>query len=165
LGLLNKSIQLIQANENKRENLPNIIWGNNKVGVWQTGIIMAAGWSDRFVIHSDNRLEYYYSQMRALPLINSMSGTYTIKGNVLEFRVNKVYYGIHHLGIEYGINGYDWINDETNTITFEKPLVYKFPITSISTKTFGRDGDLQRESITIGGQNYYKLSDDVNDKF
>jgi hypothetical protein len=160
------NIKIVQAFESMNENTSTISWNNRKTGIWQTSPAMAAGWSDRFVIYADNRLEYYDSQMRQLPLRVGMTGVYTIKGNVLEFQVNKMIYLMTDSEIEVnGMSGYAWENSKSNTIIFEKPIIYKFPVTVIFSKEFGKNNELTRETITFGGQEYYKLSDNVNDKF
>lgn len=68
------------------ENSETIVWGPEKEGVF----VMAAGWSDRFVIYSDNKMEFLFSQMSKLQLIKGLAGTYTIHGNVLLFSISQV---------------------------------------------------------------------------
>jgi hypothetical protein len=158
-----QNIDRIQAFENMNENLPNIIWDtNNKVGVWDWSIAMAAGWSDRFVIYPTNQLEYYFSQMSPLQISYGMNGTYTIKGNVLEYRVTEIY--IRNTGrINDSINGYSWEESGRNTIKFETPIIYKFPVTEIHIREY--DFGLKLETITIGGINFHRFTNNVNNKF
>jgi hypothetical protein len=162
-----QNIERIQAFENMNENLPNIIWNtNNKVGVWDWSIAMAAGWSDRFVIHSTNQLEYYFSQMSNLDISYGMNGTYTIKGNVLEYCVTEIF--IRNTGriIFDPINGYDWDQRGRNTIRFDPPIIYKFPITDIHIREYGINGtELKHETIAIGGINFHRFKNNVNNKF
>jgi len=168
------NIQTMRAFENRNETLPDIHWGENKVGVWQDIGIEADGWSDRFVIHSNNKLEYYYSQMRNFGIITGMSGTYIIKGNVLIYSVSEIYYSMNGIEIEYtGGFGYQFKESKPNTIKLENPLVFKFPISSITVKEFDNEfkfepdepEKIKRETITIGNKDFYKMRDDVNDKF
>ena len=146
------------------ENQPNIIWNSNdKIGVWDWSIAMAAGWSDRFVIYQTNKLEYYFSQMTPLKISYGMDGTYTIKGNILEYRVTGIY--IQNTGgiIDNAITGYSWGQSGENTIKFETPVIYKFPVTGIYIKEY--DFGLKRETITIGGINFHRFTNNVNNKF
>jgi hypothetical protein len=106
--------------------------------------------------------------MGQLNIRTGMTGTYQIRGNVLEFTVNEIIYRDIDLEIEVsGAFGYSWENYKPNTMTLEKPIIYKFPITAIETKTmtFGKNYELTRNVIKIGGIEYYKMTDDVNDKF
>jgi len=85
-----KNIEMIQKFEKMDENSETIVWGPEKEGVWQDIFVMAAGWNDRFVIYSDNKMEFLFSQMSELQLIKGLAGTYTIHGNVLLFSVSQV---------------------------------------------------------------------------
>jgi hypothetical protein len=156
------NIQLIQAFENRNENLLNVVL-NNPIGVWQDGPIMAAGWSCRFVIHQNNQLEYYFSQMRPIPLILGLNGNYSIKGNVLIYTVSQIYFLVNDSEINYSAGlGYQWGNSAINTLILEKPIVYKFPITSIVTREIYEG--LTRETLRIG-RDFYRMRNNVNDKF
>ena len=168
------NIQRMLSFESRNETLSDIQWDKNKVGVWQDSEIVGSGWSDRFVIHSNNQLEYYYSQMRELNIINGIYGTYTIKGNVLIYSVSEIYYSMNGIEMEYsGAFGYDFKESKRNTIKLENPLVFKFPVSSITVKEFDNKfkfepeepDKLKLETITIGGKNFYRMSDDVNEKF
>jgi len=163
------NLNLIQAFENRNENSPNTNWDNKKkIGVWQDMPQMAAGWSNRFVIHSNNVLEYYLSQMGQLKICHCLIGTYKIKGNVLEYTVNKILYTMHGIDIEYdGSFGSQWEDYVLNTITLSKPMIFKFPISGITTETIKSEwnGTYTKETIGIGGVKYYKMSDNVNEKF
>jgi hypothetical protein len=92
-----------------------------------------------------------------------MNGTYTIKGNVLEYRVTEIY--ILNTGriIDDAISGYDWETSGRNTIKFETPIIYKFPITEIHIREY--DFGLKHETITIGGINFHRFQNNVNNKF
>ncbi|GHT90907.1 hypothetical protein FACS1894140_0400 [Spirochaetia bacterium] len=159
-----RNIERVQSFESMNINNRNIAWDNTRIGIWQDLPAMAAGWADRFVIYSDNRMEFYDSQMRQLGIRFGMTGTYLIKGNVLEFTVNKIIYRDFDLEIGVsGASGYSWENSPRNTITLEKPIVYKFPVTAIETKIMGHE--FTRSVIKIGGSEFYKMRDDVNDKF
>jgi hypothetical protein len=150
-----QNIERIQAFENMNENIPDIIWdSNNKVGVWDWSIAMAAGWSDRFVIHPTNQLEYYFSQMSPLDISYGINGTYKIKGNVLEYRITEIYISNTERIIYDAINEYMWERKGSNTIKFETPIIYKFPMTDIHIREY--DFGLKRETITIGGINFHR---------
>jgi hypothetical protein len=148
------NIKSIQAFENRNEYVPNITWTSNRVGLWNNGIIAGSGYDNRFVIHSDDKLEFYYSQMRETAYYG-MDGTYSIKGNILEFYIDKI---ITEVRAGNGHGTYDLTYIE-NTII---PKIYKFPISDIVINDFG---EFKRETITIGGKNFYKFTDDVNNKF
>jgi hypothetical protein len=155
-------IQLIQSFENRNENLPNIVW-NNPIGIWQDGPIMAAGWSDRFVIHPNNRLEFYFSQMREMALILGLNGSYIIKGNVLIYSVSQIYIMMNDSEINSNAAfGYQWKNTTYNTLTLETPIVYKFPITNVVTREIFEG--VTREVLIIG-RNFFKMENNVNQKF
>jgi len=162
------NIQLIQTFESRNENQPDIHWNNDsKIGVWQVIPIEASGWSSRFVIHSTNKLEYYYSQMRELDIIRGINGTYTIKGNVLTWYITEIYFIIDCIELDWsGAFGFEFTDTKQNTIRLEKPIVYKFPISNITNKRvvdfWGNEHE--KSTITIG-IDFYKMSDDVNNKF
>jgi hypothetical protein len=162
------NIQAIQAFENMNENSQNIILSNT-IGVWQTSPAMASGWSDRFVFHPANRLEFYFSQMRHVSLIFGTNGSYTIRGNVLIYSVTQMYIIMNNSEIIYIFFGHQWEDTTLNIITFERPIVFKFPITNIETRSWTYDDSdeiiFSRETITIGGRDFFKMRDDVNDKF
>jgi len=157
-------IQLLQTFENRNENLPNVQWDKNKVGVWQSSFGMAAGWGDRFVIHPTHQLEYHFSQMRELPIVYCLKGAYIIKGNVLTWSVNEIEYSMTGLELSWsGAFGYEFSNAQKNTIRLEKPVIYKFPVSTITKKKIGdKDFETEVTIITIGGHDFYKMSDGVN---
>jgi hypothetical protein len=157
----NYNIRAIQAFGNMNENSRNIVL-NNLVGVWHGSPVVAAGYSERFIIHPNNRLEFYFSQMKNVPIASRLNGSYTIRGNVLIYSVTEIYFVMNNSEIMQGANGYEWENIEGNKLTLEKPIIFKFPVSNIGTRTWG--SDLTRETITIGGQDFFKLSDDVNDR-
>ena len=161
-----QNIELIQAFESRNENARTVNWGN-AVGIWQDYFMMASGWAGRFVIFPNDRLEYRYSSMRNLPIIEVLRGTYSIKGNVLEFRVTEIDYRVHEAHVENnGIVGFDWADysGDSNTITFKNPLILKFPVTEIVSKKIGDERDnYQKDAITIGGIDFYKMRDDTKD--
>jgi hypothetical protein len=156
------NIQLIQAFENRNENLQNIIW-HNPAGVWQDGPIMNSGWSNRFVIHTNGQMEFYFSQMSKIGIGFGMNGNYTIRGNVLIYSVTQVYFIMNDSEINYSaMSGYQWRNTIQNTFTLEKPIVYKFPVSNIAAREIFKG--LTRETVTIG-RDFFKMRDDINDKF
>ena len=71
-------IQMIQAFEGRNENLPFIVPGSI-TGFWQDSPAVASGYSDRFIFHPDNRLEFHFSEMQMMPVISWLNGHYEIK--------------------------------------------------------------------------------------
>jgi hypothetical protein len=104
--------------------------------------------------------------MRQLPVRTGMTGRYTVKGNVLKWEVVQIIYIKSMLEISLtGAFGFqwDWYSEqwERNTLTFEKPVVYKFPITPITTELV-HDNYLPEEGIefrvfSLGGKRFFKF--------
>lgn len=153
-------IQMIQAFENRNENLPNIVL-NKPVGFWHDSPAVAADYGERFLIHPNNRIEFYFSSMKNMPIASHLNGSYAIRGNVLIYSVTEIYFVMNNGDIKYEPWGYAWDSSRANKLTLERPIVYKFPISSIETRYWAFSG-LSRETLTIGGQEFYKFSDDVN---
>ncbi len=118
-----------------RDESKNTIKLEQTTGVWHSMIIMAAGWSNRFVFYSDNKLDYIFSQMRSLPIASEFHGEYEVKGNVLIFYVNEITYN-DYTPI-YKLIATDDLRDiesNRNCITFKNPLIFKFPIKTFEVK-------------------------------
>jgi hypothetical protein len=149
------NIKSIEAFENRNENIPNITWPYSRVGVWFEGVIPASGWADSLVIHSNNKLEFHYSQMSQMREIepqfkkeapySGMAGIYSIKGNVLEFRVDEI------------------ILPGDGNRYLKNPIIYKFPVSNIV--VIENSGNSKTEIITLGGIDFYKFTDDINFTF
>ena len=152
-------IQMIQSFENRNENLPNVIL-NNVTGWWHDSPAAAAGYGQRFIFHPDNRLEFYFSQMKDIPIASRLNGTYEIRGNVLIYSITEIYFYMNNADIHGYPWGYSWDNSTENKLTLEKPLVYKFSVSNIVTKYW--TSGLSRETITIGGHDFYKFPDEIN---
>ncbi|MBA2133687.1 YARHG domain-containing protein [Hydrogenispora sp. UU3] len=154
-----KNIEMIQKFEKMDENSETIVWGPEKEGVWQDIFVMAAGWSDRFVIYSDIKIEFLFSQMSELQLIKGLAGTYTIRGNVLLFSVSQIDIYEHDARFqESGGDGFTWANPKENTIYFKDPVILRFPVSKIY--TFNKFG-IERLAVEIGGREFYKMADNV----
>ena len=153
--------------EKMNENSATIIWGLEKEGVWQNGYGWASGWGDRFVIYSDNKIEFIYSQMEQLKTIERLVGTYEIKGNVLIFRVIQIEFYDHDQEIKFsGGFGYQWKNVSSNTITFKNPQIIKFPISQIQIKNKINMYDVPDiYLVVIGGFDFYRMEKDVREKY
>jgi hypothetical protein len=168
-----KLIERIKIFETRDENKKNVNLKSME-GIWQDYFIMAAGWSNRFVFYSDNKLDFLYSQMRYIPLAKEMIGTYEIKGNVLIFRVKEIIYNSYTPKYDT-ISFYDiWeIPDNRNTVTFKNPLEFKFPIKNFElNKTWkernystNEDVEFTKDYIELGSFSYYKMSTDPNSKY
>jgi len=152
-------IQMIQSFENRNENLPNIVL-NNSTGFWHDSPGVAADYGERFIFHPDNRLEFYFSTMTNMPIVYRLNGSYVIRGNVLIYSVTEIYFVTNNADIRAYSWGWSWDDETVNKLTLERPLVYKFPVSNITTTVFGSERSL--ETLTIGGRNFYKFSDDVN---
>jgi len=151
-------IQMIQAFENRNENLSNIIL-NKSTGFWHDSPGVAAAYGERFIFYPNNRLEFYFSDMQNMPIASRLDGSYVIRGNVLIYSVTEIYFYMNNGDITSKYWGLDWVNKTINKLTFERPIVYKFPVSKIETKAFS---DINRETLTIGGRDFFKFSDDVN---
>jgi hypothetical protein len=153
------NIRAIQAFENMNENSRNIVL-NNPAGFWHDSPVVAADYGERFIIHPNNRLEFYFSSMQNMPIASRLNGSYTIKGNVLIYSVTEIYIVMNNSEIEEYPWGHSWENETGNKLTLEKPIIFRFPVSNIETRTWG--SDFSRETITIGGKDFFKFSDDVN---
>ena len=168
-----KLIERIKFFETRDENKKNVDLKSME-GIWQDYFIMAAGWSNRFVFYSDNKLDFLYSQMRYIPLAKEMIGTYEVKGNVLIFKVKEIIYNSYTP--KYDTIGF-WdiweIPDNRNTVTFKNPLEFKFPIKNFElNKTWkqrnystNEDVEFTKDYIELGSFSYYKMSTDPNSKY
>jgi len=152
-------IEMIQSFESRNENLPNIVL-NNSTGFWHELPVVPADYGERFIIHPDNRLEFYFSGMQNMPIASRLNGSYEIKGNVLIYSVTEIYFVMNNADIRGYSWGDSWVDSTGNKLTLEKPLVYKFTVSNITTRVWG-DG-FSRETLTIGGRAFFKFSDDVN---
>jgi hypothetical protein len=152
-------IQMIQSFENRNENLPNVVL-NNSTGFWHDSPAVAASYGERFIIHPNNRLEFYFSSMQNMPIASRLNGSYEIKGNVLIYSVTEIYFVMNNADIRGYSWGDSWVNSTGNKLTLERPLVYKFPISNITTRIWS--GGFSLETLTIGGREFFKFSDDVN---
>ena len=152
-------IKMIQLFEDRNENLPNIVL-NNPTGFWHELPAVGTGYGEIFIIHPDNRLEFYFSSMQNMPIASRLNGSYEIRGNVLIYSVTEIYFVMNNADIRIYSWGYSWDNETGNKLTLEDPLVYKFPVLNITTTSWS-DGS-SRETLTIGGKEFFKFSDDVN---
>ncbi|MCL2720753.1 MAG: YARHG domain-containing protein [Treponema sp.] len=152
-------IGYIQAYESRNENLPNITL-NNPIGFWHDSPAVAASYGERFIFHPNNRLEFYFSNMQNMPIASRLNGTYLIRGNVLIYSVTEIYFVMNNADIRRYTWGNSWVNSTENKLTLERPIIYKFPVSGITTSTFGTDRTL--ETLEIGGRKYFKFSNNVN---
>ena len=151
-------IQMIQAFENKNENLPNIVW-NNSTGFWHDSPAVAADYSRRFIIHPNNRLEYYFSSMTNFPIGISLNGNYSISGNVLVYSVTEIYIKMNNSVLARYPWGYSWENNTGNKLTLDKPIVYRIHVSNIESYNWNNQ---TYETITIGGMRFFKISNNIN---
>ncbi len=159
-----QNIEIIQTFENMDEHCESIILGPEKEGIWQQGFGFTSGWGNRFVIYSNDEIEFIYSQMRQMPIIKRLAGTYKIKGNVLVFKVSEIDYYEHDQKVELsGGFGYQWLDGSDNTIIFKNSIVLKFPITELKNEvTYDM---LNIYSMMIGGLRFFRMEKDVNRKY
>jgi hypothetical protein len=153
-------IEMIQAFENRNENLPNIVL-NRPAGFWHDSPAVAADYSERFIIYPNNRMEFYFSSMTNMAIASRLNGSYVIRGNVLIYSVTEIYFEMNNADIKYEPWGYTWDKSTINKLTLERSIVYKFPISNIETRFWEFSG-LSRETLTIGGKDFFKFSDNVN---
>lgn len=160
------NIEIIRKFEQMNENSQTVVWGPEKEGVWQDHFVMAAGWGDRFVIYADNRMEFLFSQMSELQLIKGLAGTYEIRGNVLIFAVSQIdIYEQDGRFEESGGYGFTWLNPRENTIYFKNPIILRFPVSKIQAVNVYGIEDLWRLTVEIGGYTFYKMAEDVGEKY
>lgn len=160
-----RNINFIQAFESRNVYLPNANWDDRRIGIWQAMPIVGSGWAGRFVFHSNNNMEFRASQMGSQGIFRNLSGEYRIIGNILEFNVNRIYYLMHDGNIEMGFSGFRFINVQMNTITLTNPIVFKFPISSISTENayfWDRNVGI-RDQVIIGNTRFYRMSTTTED--
>jgi hypothetical protein len=158
------NIEKIQAFENRNENIPNVVW-NNPFGFWHDSPVVAAGYGQRFIIHPNNRLEFYFSDMTNLPISTRLNGNYTIRGNVLIYSVTEIHFLINNSVIRSEPWGLNWESTEGNKIILENPMIYKFSISGVEhyvwDSQYNRNNN-SYDTIIIGGQRFFRFSEDVN---
>jgi hypothetical protein len=151
-------IQIIQSFENRNENSPNVVL-NNPIGFWNGSPVIADGFGQRFIIHTNNRLEFYFPSMQNMPIASHLNGSYEIRGNVLIYSVTEIYFVINNADIRGYPWGDSWGDSTGNKLTLERPLIYKFPVSNITTRVWNGSS---YEILTIGGKDFFKISNDVN---
>ena len=151
-------IQMIQQFEKRNENIPNIIL-KDIVGFWHDSPGVGSGYGERFIFHPNSKLEFYYSEMKSIPIIHSISGNYEIKGNVLVYKIKEVYFYTNNADIVWGMD-INWVDKSKNKLTLENPIILKLPITNTEIRRWS--GGLERTVISIGGRDFFKFSDSVN---
>jgi hypothetical protein len=152
-------VQMIAAFENRNESLANVVL-NNVIGFWHDSPAVASGFGERFIFFPNNRLEFYFSSMQNLHVVKCLIGSYSIKGNVLVFSVSELVFIKNNSDIVLYPGGYEWGESAENRMTFGVPLVFRFPVSKITTREW--NSGLIREVLTIGGQEFFKFSSDVN---
>lgn len=97
------------------------------------------------------------------------SGEYKISGNVLIFYAKKATYLEVVPNYEEWDPGWevpfkDWgKGTKMNTIIFEEPLVFKFPLSAVENKAVKFwDEELIRNTVTIGSSEAYQILTDPN---
>jgi hypothetical protein len=112
---------MIQSFENRNENLPNVVL-NSPVGFWHDSPGVAARFGERFIIHPNNRLEFYFSDMQNMPIASRLNGSYEISGNVLIYSVTEIYFVMNNADIRGYPWGYSWDDSTENKLILERPL-------------------------------------------
>jgi len=153
------NLQRIQAFENRNENLPTVVLSDH-IGFWHDAPGVGSGFGERFIIHPNNRIEFFYSQMALFPIGHKLNGTYAIRGNVLTFSVTEIYFWMNNSVMR---RGYQWENMEMNRMVLGNPILFRFPILDIYEASFTSGTQTRTlEALTIGGQRFFKFSDDIN---
>ena len=145
------NIELISVFEKRNENLQNIIWPGYLYGSFQDD--RQPGSFSGFTISRNNKMDYFYDG-NSMGVFRKTSGDYVIRGNVLEYRVNKIYFKltteiVHSWGPSH--NNYYWDYKKLNTITLEDPIVFRFPISDIEIDSNQAGIDKLIISMKIGG--------------
>lgn len=147
-------IDRIKKYEEMDKKIGDLVDESDISGVWQDMPVMAAGWSRRFVFYHDNKFIFVYSQMRELPEILSMSGTYEINGNCLTVKIAKKVFIEHSDEIETsGAFGDQWAKWKSSKVKLNNFETYNFPITSLQKSESG----IPYFSIGNMPYNFYKM--------
>lgn len=128
-------VKRITIFETRQETEPSINFGKEIIGIWHITPIMPSTWLDRFVISSDNKIEFLIDNFQKNPKISEYLGHYEIKGNTLIFYVEKLI-------------------TKKETIELKEIQLLKFPITPVSEVTL-MNGELTRKRIQIGSHEYF----------
>ncbi len=132
----------------------------NIIGVWQNLHIFAAGWADRFIFFPNNKVIFIYSQMREVPEILSLSGTYQIIGDRINIKINKKVIIEHGNETEYsGAYGYQWTRSNLKSVVLSEEEIFVMPFNGITKSKIPDDINnyVEKEMITIGGNKFYKF--------
>lgn len=163
-----KLIERITAFENINENAAQIKLSDEKTGIWQVIPVAASGWAERFVFYYDGKMDYLFSQMAQLKMAYEYRGTCEIKGNALIFSVKEMIFAPPTTDIEKsGALGWEFLTVHPNKITFENPIVLKFPLSPIAEENIaaGAEKPYYRKTLKIGSVKYYKCDDNPTNRY
>ena len=135
------------------------------IGLWHKSLIMPSGFAEVFQFYGNGGFKYRFSQMRELPIIDSIEGHYRIEGNALVLSLKGKYLHSGDDDIEYsGAFGHQWKNSRLEYAEYQRTIV--LPITSVfKAKDISGPGALpdelgEREAINIGEITYFLYSAD-----
>lgn len=122
------------------------------IGVWHELPMLPAGWADKIIFFNNNTFRYDFNEMDQIKRIISMSGYYNIFLNRLTL------YAIKRKIIRGGTiiknnDFYEFKNAITIDETLTAPIIYTFPIGTIS-----YDKENLKDSIKIGTRSFWKFS-------
>jgi hypothetical protein len=157
------NLNLIRSFEEMDETIPDIMEEKDYIGYWNSMPYFGAGPGERFIMGEGNTILYGASSMRELRLLQDISGTYEIKGNVLEFQITNITFYIHNSIFEVSFAGNQWKDMKAMEATFNGPIIYKLPITVPveepvidHSRVHNRD---KLDVIRIGNVPYYRIPD------
>ena len=159
-----RNLEMIDSFEKMEDEGAPVVAKSDIVGLWHSSLLMPSGFDRAFQFYRDGRFVFRYSQMRELPLIESFSGEYAVKGNVLHL-VSTARKIIRHSPdtTSSGAFGLQWKKASVPTETYHKQ--YRFPLRPI--QRVGNIEELkgtlpeemvERIAIGIGAVRFFKYT-------
>jgi hypothetical protein len=155
------NLDLIRAFEQMDDTIADSAKESDYVGYWHSLPYFASGPSTRFILDDNNIIAYGTNSMRELPLLHTIIGKYKIKGNVLEFQADQMEFTSNDADFGITFNGIQWENKDSITAAFNKPIMYRFPITLPVVETVHDllGNTIQLETIRIENTPFYRIPD------
>jgi hypothetical protein len=153
---------LIRSFEAMDDSIADIAKEEDYIGYWHIMPYFADSPSIRFILKENGVIEYGTNSMAELRLLDSITGKYEIKGNVLEFQATQIEFYINNAEFESSFDGVQWKEKDFITATFDKPIIYRFPITlPVLEMVYDpiKKTNVQLEVIRIGNETFYRMKD------
>lgn len=162
-----KLIERIKLFETRNEKAKTVALPAELNGFWQReNPVVAAGYSEGFVFWNGKEARWVPSEMKNLKVFGKLKGEYKIAGNVLIFSVKQIAFVEAVPNYEEWIPGWEEYKDwgkgtEDNVVTFNKPLVFKFPISAVEEKTLQVwDYEIKEMTVTIGDNEFFLIREE-----